>query len=707
MSTVIQHRIPDSFQEETPVTTHAPGTASAQHNTHGNEHIAKAHETASSAVSRLTTTPAAEGLAGEGLAKTIVHPHGSASAGQEDNGPDHAPPVQVEGLEVSLPNGQVLVSDIHFSIGRGETVALVGESGSGKTTVAMALMGYARDGARISAGRIQIAGQDIRQLTPEALRAARGHLVCHVAQNPAMALNPLLRLGTHLHDVLQAHLPELDTAARDARIRDTLADVGLPVDPAFLQRFPHQLSGGQQQRVMLALAFILKPRLIVLDEPTTALDVTTQARILATLKRLCSAQGVSALYVSHDLALVRQIAQRVIVLYAGRIIETAPAEQFFAHPAHPYSHGLLAAIPDIASASRPRPIPGRPVAPDQRLHGCAYSPRCSQASTLCRQTLPPQQVRVHLVAEHGAPLAAETHQFACFHPMADGVGESTTAVDRALPATREPAGERVTDNPAHAEGIPLLQVRGIFAAYARQQVLFDVQIRVAAGECLAIVGESGSGKTTLARTIAGLGQNIRGELRYQGDLLPIMAGDRSATARRQIQYIFQNPYQALNPRLTIGTTLARAWRHFFASSTEDETDVLVRVLQQVALSPTVLQQYPSSLSGGELQRVAIARALLCQPRLLICDEITSALDVSVQASILELLAELQQQGLGIVFVTHNLGVVRAIADRVVVLQRGLVVEDRPADALFSHPEADYTRALLADSPSLLRPRATA
>jgi peptide/nickel transport system ATP-binding protein len=452
-----------------------------------------------------------------------------------------------------------------------------------------------------------------------------------------------------------------------------LRDVGLPDDAQFLRRFPHQLSGGQQQRVMLALAFVLRPALIVLDEPTTALDVTTQAHILATLRRLCKSLGIAAVYVSHDLAVIKDLVDRVMVMYAGRIVEVAQREMLFHQPAHPYTRGLLAAIPDVAQRRDLPAIAGHAPAPGQRPQGCAFAPRCPRRVAAC-SVLEPQlqalssQQRVACLAPHLQPL------------------------QRVAQASVAP----VTDS---VERTPLLQIKDLNVAYDRQ-VLFDVSLHVAAGECLALVGESGSGKTSLARAVAGLGENAEGELLYAGGVLSLSARQRDGAQRHQIQYIFQNPYRALNPRQSVLQTLSAPLEHFFGIKGAAARERVHAVLKRVSLPASVADLYPHSLSGGERQRVAIARALVCEPRLLICDEITSALDVSVQASILALLRQLQGEGLTLLFVTHDLGVVRAIADRVLVLKSGRVVEQGRVDQVLDQPQAAYTRTLLENSPTL-------
>lgn len=580
--------------------------------------------------------------------------------------------LQVEGLRVELPGEVDVLSGVSFTLQAGEILGLVGESGSGKTTLATALLAHARRGARIVGGQVQVAGQALLDLQGEALRQARGSLIGYVAQDPATALNPALRIGTLLAETLASHQQHLNRAAQHQRIAETLDDVGLPSDREFLRRFPHQLSGGQQQRVMLALAFVLRPRLIVLDEPTTALDVSTQAHILATLRRLCKSQGVAAVYVSHDLAVIKDLVDRVMVMYAGRIVESASRAALFSLPSHPYTRGLLAAIPDVAGRRELQAIAGHAPAPGQRPQGCGFGPRCGRFGPRCGVSEPPLQV------------FAQGHEVACFEP------HELPPHTIALTPIADIHGQSAA---------PLLEIAGLNVAYDRQ-VLFEVSLQLRPGECLALVGESGSGKTSLARAVAGLGENAEGELRYAGRPLPLQARQRDAGLRHQIQYIFQNPYRALNPRQTVYQTLSAPLQHFFAIKGPDARQRVDAVLKRVSLPASVADLYPHSLSGGERQRVAIARALLCEPSLLICDEITSALDVSVQASILDLLRQLQRDGLTLLFVTHDLGVVRAIADRVLVLKTGRVVEQGAVDSVLDQPQAAYTRTLLTHSPTL-------
>jgi peptide/nickel transport system ATP-binding protein len=579
--------------------------------------------------------------------------------------------LQVRDLSVTLGDGPAIVGDISFSVFPGEIVGVVGESGSGKTSIATALLGDARAGAVIAGGSVFVDGRDILALDENERHTMRGSVVSHVAQDPALALNPMRRIGSLLEEVLRVHLPALDKADRQARIVEAAADVGLPATHEFLRRFPHQLSGGQQQRVLLALAVLLRPRLIVLDEPTTALDVTTQARVLATLRDLCRDRGIGAVYVSHDLAVVRELVDRVVVLYAGRIVEGGTRDHLFESPAHPYTRGLLDAVPDISGRHAVRPIGGHAPALQDRPDGCAFAPRCALRSASCAVRPPLRDFR-------------QRRLVACHHPVR-GKREDVPATFR---------------TPTFVEQRALAVLGGVSASYGANQVLFDVDLDLPKGYCTALVGESGSGKTTFSRALVGAVEDVQGTFEYDGRVVPL-SGSRDIDLRRRIQYIFQNPFRALNPRQTVGQILRTAALHFFPLRSADADREVAAVLERVALAPELAWRYPRDLSGGERQRVAIARALICKPELLICDEITSALDVSVQAAIIDLLRQLQREsGLTILFVTHDLGVVRAVSDFVAVLQHGRIVEHGTVERLLDRPEHAYTRALVADSPRL-------
>jgi peptide/nickel transport system ATP-binding protein len=591
-----------------------------------------------------------------------------------------APVVEIAGLRIGLAGSRFdIVDEIDFQIEQAELVGLVGESGSGKTTIGLALLGYCRRGGEIGAGRVTIAGRDMLKLDPRALNAARGHTVAYIPQDPSAALNPALRVGLQLEEMLVVHQPDLDDAHRRKRVFEMLEEVKLPAEAAFLQRYTHQLSGGQQQRVALAMAFACRPAVIVLDEPTTGLDVATQAHVLETVRTLCRHYGVAALYVSHDLAVVASLADRVLVMYAGRIVESGPTAVLFRDPAHPYTRRLIAAIPDVRGRRKLVGIPGHAPSPTQRTPGCTFEPRCAYATSECRVQFPPIDA------------VAARHSVRCWHHA---------RVRAQASPVRQSAGEEMSQRPSTPVRA-LLAVRDLHAWYGPHPVLHDVSIALDAGECMAVVGESGSGKTTLARCVAGLHPGFSGDLMLAGEALKHQARERPRAQRRAIQYVFQSPYASLNPRRTVGQIVARPLRVLFDLERGEARERVVAHLERVSLSSGLIDRYPDQLSGGERQRVAVARALTAEPQILVCDEITSALDVSVQAALVELLAELQRSmNLGLLFITHNLALIRTVADRVAVMSAGRIVESAAVESVFVSPEADYTRELLANTPSL-------
>jgi peptide/nickel transport system ATP-binding protein len=581
----------------------------------------------------------------------------------------------VSDLRVALTGRNIdVVDEINLELRPGEVVGLVGESGSGKTTAGTALLAYARRGAFIERGTVMFEGQDVLALPWEQIREIRGMKIAYVPQDPGAALNPAIRIGRQIVELLE--LRDIGTAEeRLEGARAGLREVGLPDDDEFLARYPHQLSGGQVQRVALAMAFLPRPKVLVLDEPTTGLDVTTQGMVLQTMGELCRSHRVAALYVTHDLAVVANIADRVAVMYAGQIIELGPREAMFRQPAHPYTRALLDAIPHLSQARALTGIPGSTPGPGRRPTACRFNTRCEYVEERCRE-VEPDDVQV-----------GPDHTAKCLR-----VGEiGTWDINRG----------NTTDADPHISRDIILTLDDLKVFYGRKEVVHGVSFDVAKAEVVALVGESGSGKTTIARCVGGLHKQWSGELTFEGRPLGKGARVRSAEDRKRIQYIFQNPYLSLNPRLTIQQIVSRPMELFGIAKGRAVRDRVVELLDAVALGPTVLDLQTNRLSGGERQRVAIARALAAEPDLLVCDEITSALDVSVQGSIVALLDDLRKtRQISMLFVTHNLALVRSIAARVEVLNAGELVESGFVVEVLDTPKEEYTKRLLSSSPAV-------
>jgi peptide/nickel transport system ATP-binding protein len=589
-------------------------------------------------------------------------------------GPAQKPVVEVRDLSVRMIATKTpIVSGVSFDVAEKQTMGLVGESGSGKSTVAVALLGFARRGLEIYGGSVRVGDVDVLQLRGDELRDARGHLVSYVPQDPAAGLNPAHRIGGQLREAFSVH-EKLDKQELEHQLAELMRAVNLPSTKQFLRSYPHQLSGGQQQRVVIAIAFACRPRLIVLDEPTTGLDVTTQRYILEKIDEMAVGYGASAVYVSHDLPAVAQVASKTAVMYAGRIVEVSSTAKLFREPRHPYSAGLLKAAPSADETNRLVGIEGRPPRPGHWPSGCSYAPRCPLAQEDCRGEVP------LLAPVEGDALVR------CLHPipLEGGAALAFTAAPR----------------PEPLEGTAV-QVSDLFAGYGPKEILHDVAFGVPRGECTAIVGESGSGKTTLARCLVGLHSNWKGKIALNGQPLQKGAGEREREQLRRMQYIFQNPFGSLNPTMTAIENVEEPLRHFERLSPRDRRRKALDILDTVHLGKDFADILPSSISGGERQRVAVARALVVEPEVLVCDEITSALDVSVQALLIEQLRDLQlQRGLTMVFITHNLAVVRSIAQNAIVLQTGTIVEAGPTERVLDDPQHPYTRQLLEDLPRM-------
>ena len=496
-----------------------------------------------------------------------------------------------------------IVKDLSLGLDRGQVLGLIGESGAGKSTLGLAAMGYARRGCRISHGEIRLDGLDLRTAGPGALLDVRGRRVAYVAQSAAAAFNPAHRLLGQVLEVTRIH-GGLDRERARARAIGLFEHMALPDPERFGDRYPHEVSGGQLQRAMTAMALAGEPDLIVFDEPTTALDVTTQIEVLAIIREVVREVGAAALYISHDLAVVAQIADRIKVLRDGEEIEEQPAGDLLEAPGHAYTRALLG----VRSAAPKAPAP---------------------------------------------------------------------------------------------RTVPILEVRSIRASYGRIRVLHDVDLTVHRGRSLAVVGESGSGKSTLARVICGLLPPRSGSLWFDGAPLPRRLADRGPEVRRRIQLVYQNPDVAMNPRHTIGDVVGRPVEVFLGAGAEHAAERTRELLGLVDLPADLERRYPGQLSGGQEQRVCIARALAAEPDLVICDEVTSALDPLVADGIVELLMRLQREtGVACIFITHDMAMVRSIADEVTVLKDGGVVEAGGRDEIFAPPRADYTDLLIASTPEM-------
>ena len=606
--------------------------------------------------------------------------------------------LNITDLKVALDADAGLVKAIDglsLSIQRGETFALVGESGCGKSMTALALMRLLPDNGRVTAGRLELEGRDVFGLPESQMRAVRGGKIGMIFQEPGTSLNPVMRVGDQIVEAIEAHTTLRGVAAR-AKAIEWLGRVGIPEPERRIDEYPFRMSGGQKQRVMIAMTLACEPDFLVADEPTTALDVTIQAQILDLLKRLQKEQGMGLLLITHDLALVSGMAQRVALMYAGQIIEVAGAAEFFSAPRHPYARLLMNALPDTSKRGVSlAAIPGTVPPLSQAFNGCRFAPRCDRVMERCHTTLPELQ-------------AAGGRSVRCLL-YADGQSPEVVAVTKASrPA--EPAKKPTVDTAALLE-VQELSVRfpirkgllrgpqGMFTAV--DGISFDIR----AGQTLALVGESGCGKTTTGKAIVQLlrGQAvIEGKALFNGHDLFGLEGSVLREARRFVQIIFQDPFASLNPRMRVFDILEEGQLALRPSMDAAARQASIhKLVDQVGLRRDALDRYPHEFSGGQRQRIAIARALAVEPKLIVCDEPTSALDVSVQAQILNLLRQLQRDlGVSYLFITHNIGVVEYIADHVAVMQNGRIGEMGVAEAVLRHPRSGYTKTLLAAVPRI-------
>lgn len=575
-----------------------------------------------------------------------------------------------------------VLNEVDLTVCRGESIGIVGESGSGKSTLALAAMGYLKHGLQKISGEVIYDGADMFGRSDRDLARIRGGRLGLIPQNSGQALTPTMRIGQQIHEALHLHC-DLTRAASGPRALDLLAQVRLPDPTAMLRRYPHELSGGQQQRVAIAMALAGEPDALLLDEPTTGLDVTTQAHILDLLRELAAARNMAMVYVSHDLGVIARVCDRVQVLYAGETVLEGSVRAVLRNPAHPYAHGLLASIPRLGERALPRALDGRPPVQGETREGCAFAPRCPLVTDQCRTARPP------MIDGPGGQFAR------CLYPDHVGGSDGNTQrgeVQRCAPDSPPVLRlANVTLRYGHPGWIDRLRRR-----QAPPATVDGIDLGLAKGETLGLVGESGSGKSTILKSIAGLLAPSEGEITLgEGTALPRNVEQRRPDQLRRIQMIFQNPDDSLNPRQSVAEILAQPLRLYHGLRNEALRRRATEMLDLVRLGATYLERRPGQLSGGEKQRVAVARAFAANPEIVLCDEITSALDVSVQAAVLDLLNDLKtDQSTAFVFVSHDLTVVRALADRVSVLYHGRICEIGPARAVYGAPSHPYTAVLL-------------
>ena len=610
----------------------------------------------------------------------------------------NTPLLQIKDLhtDIEIRSGVVrALSGVDLHVNPGETLGIVGESGSGKTMTALSLMGLLPQGGKVSSGSIILDGQDLTKMPLHLKRKMRGTKVGMIFQDPLTSLNPTMKIGLQVCEPLRVH-EKLSKRAALARAVEILKRVGMPRPEVVINNYPHQLSGGMRQRVMIAMALVCKPRILIADEPTTALDVTTQMQILDLIDELRDEYKMGVILITHDLGVVAGHTDRVAVMYAGRIVETAPTKTLFTEPKHRYTSSLMAALPERAleAGTKLFSIPGAPPSLTNLPVGCRFAARCLWATDECRAGYPDLS-------------GDDSHTFSCFHPVQEGdespailqakldSGKAEDAVEGAPQISHEvllDVKEASREYESAGSGF-FKRNKGVVSAVDR------VSITVKKGETYGLVGESGCGKSTVGRLIAGLERPSGGAIELDGRDLATLKGRDAVRIHRDVQMMFQDSYAAMDPRMRIDQILAEPMSIQKTGNARQIAERIMEILEQVGLTEEILDRYPHEFSGGQLQRIGFARSLTLAPDLIVADEPVSALDVSVQAQVLNLMKDLQQElGLSYLFISHDLAVVQYMADRIGVMYLGRIVEEGPAREVVNNPKHPYTKALIDSIP---------
>ena len=600
--------------------------------------------------------------------------------------------LSVDSLDVKfeVADGNIhALRDVSLAVEKGETVGLAGESGSGKSTLALAIVQYLDANGWVDDGSITFEGEDLLSASKRELRSIRGNRIAHVAQNPSSSLNPSMTIGAQIRETIELHQDIDSDEEGTRRVHDVLEQVNLPNPAGIADRYPHELSGGQQQRALLAIGLSCNPDLLILDEPTTGLDVTTQAKFLDLVEDLKAEYDAGILLITHNLGVISEIADRVNILYAGEMLEKGPVEDVFTSPANPYTQALLATTPEIAKDKEVKPIPGRIPELDAIPNGCIFADRCEFATEECRTDA------IEMASVDGE----RDHESRCLH--------WEDVVDNPIEVPEKQASDRT-------RGEPILSInhlrkyydeggfiKNLIGDHDPVKAVNDVSFDIHEGEAVGLVGESGCGKSTLGRTLLKLHAVTSGSIEYDGTDIDSLSKQELNEFRSSCQIIFQDPEGSLNPNRTVRQILERPLKLFTDRSADERRTRAEELLNQVNLGSDVVDKKPHELSGGQQQRVAIARAFAADPSLIVLDEPVSSLDVSVQASILNLLEELcEEYGTSYLLISHDLSVIEAICDRVAVMYLGEIIETGSTEQIFDPPYHPYTRALLSSIPTL-------